>query len=67
MSNTTSKTIEITVTPTGDTIVQTKGFSGPGCRDASRFVEQALGERAGERLTAEFYDRHAVSEPLRQS
>ncbi len=52
MSN---KTIVITVSPKGETTVQTKGFTGPSCRDASRFVEQALGERTGEKLTQEFY------------
>jgi len=35
--------------------VQTKGFAGPSCREASRFVERALGEPAAERLTAEFH------------
>jgi hypothetical protein len=32
-----------------------KGFSGGECREASRFIEQALGQPAGEPLTAEFY------------
>ena len=49
------KTIEITVSPAGETTVQTKGFSGAECRDASRLVEQALGKSVGEKLTAEFY------------
>ena len=67
MSNTSnSKTIEITVSPAGETTVQTKGFTGPGCRDASRFVERALGERAGEQLTAEFYQSASVHQPARQ-
>jgi hypothetical protein len=45
------KTIEITVSPTGETTVQTKGFTGSACQDASKFIEQALGERSGEQLT----------------
>ncbi len=49
------KTIEITVTPAGETRVETKGFSGPECREASRFLEQALGCRLGETLTAEYH------------
>ena len=62
MSNTTStrQVIEITVSPAGEAVVQTKGFAGPSCRDASRFVEQALGERAAETLTAEFYQQPQV-------
>jgi hypothetical protein len=33
------KTIEITVSPTGQTSVETKGFSGAECRQASEFIE----------------------------
>ena len=51
----TTKTIEIIVSTAGEATVQTKGYSGSACRDASRFIEQALGERAGEQLTAEFH------------
>jgi hypothetical protein len=49
------KTIEIIVSPKGETTVQTKGFTGGDCREASKFVEQALGRRTGERLTSEFH------------
>ena len=49
------KLIEITVSPTGQTNVQTMGFVGGECRDASRFVEEALGQRVSESLTAEFH------------
>ena len=49
------KTIEITVTPTGQTTVETKGFTGGECRQASQFIEAALGHRTNERLTNEFY------------
>ena len=51
------KTIEITVDTKGQVVVQTKGFAGASCRDASRFVEQALGERTAETLTAEFHQQ----------
>lgn len=49
------KAIEIVVSPKGETSVQTKGFSGAACREASKFIEQALGQQTGETLTAEFY------------
>ncbi len=49
------KTIEILVTPDGKTTVRTAGFHGSSCREASRFIEQAIGETRSERLTAEFY------------
>lgn len=57
-----SQSIEITVSPAGEVTVQTKGFAGPGCREASRFIEQALGEKTAEQLTGEF----CQSEPARQ-
>jgi hypothetical protein len=47
--------IEIIVSPTGQTSVQTKGFTGSSCQDASRFIEQALGQRTSEQLMPEFY------------
>jgi hypothetical protein len=56
------KTIEIIVTGDGKTSVQTKGFSGASCRDASRFIEQAMGKVAEDRLTAEFYQTESVRE-----
>ena len=63
-----SKVIEITIGPKGETTVQTKGFTGSECRDASRFVEQALGQRTAERLTAEFYQQgQQTGRDLRQS
>jgi len=52
------KQIEILVTPTGQTTVETKGFAGAECRDASRFIERAPGKTSKERLTAEFYQQH---------
>ena len=52
-----NRTIEIVVTPTGQTQVQTKGFVGSECRQASQFIEQALGKRTHEELTAEFHQQ----------
>ena len=50
-----NKRIEIVVDSKGSTTVETKGFAGSECVEASRFVEQALGQKASERTTAEFY------------
>ncbi len=52
-----SKVIEIIVSPKGETRVETKGFAGNECQQASEFIEQALGQRSGEQLTAEFYQQ----------
>lgn len=54
-----SQTIEILVTPDGTTTVQTRGFAGSSCREASKFLEEALGQRASERLTGEFHQAHS--------
>ena len=61
------KTIEITVDAQGRVVVETKGFVGGSCRDASRFVEEALGARTSERTTAEFYHDEQSRQDLRQS
>jgi Protein of unknown function (DUF2997) len=61
------KTITITVSPTGQTRVVTSGFSGGECREASRFVERALGTRSAEALTAEFHQGLRSDQELRQS
>jgi hypothetical protein len=57
------RTIDIIVSPEGKSTVQTKGVRGASCRDASRFLEQALGNRINEQVTAEFHQ----SEPAQQS
>lgn len=49
------RTIEILIRPNGETRVETKGFSGSDCRDASRLLESALGKRRTETLTNEFF------------
>lgn len=61
-----NRIIEIIVSPAGETSVQTKGFAGPSCREASRFIEQALGRQIGESLTAEFHQATSAEEHLRQ-
>ncbi len=61
------KTIKITVDARGETKVETRGFTGGECRDASRFVEHALGTRAAEALTAEFHQGQQSDQERRQS
>jgi hypothetical protein len=64
MNATLMKTIEIIVSPRGKTSVQTKGFAGSSCRDASKFIEEALGQRTGEQLTAEFHQQAATGQQV---
>jgi hypothetical protein len=62
------RTIEITVDAKGQTKVETTGFTGSSCRDASRFLEQALGRSKSETLTAAFYQQQAIEQQdLKQS
>ena len=51
------KTIEITVSLQGEVKVQTKGFAGSSCQEASRLIEQALGTKVSEQMTPEFYQQ----------
>jgi hypothetical protein len=60
------RTIELTVSPEGKTTVQTKGFAGSSCRDASEFLEKALGQQTGEQLTAEFHQRQSTEAEQQQ-
>lgn len=62
----TSKTIEITVDPAGGVSVKTNGFTGSTCKDASRFIEQALGQAGTEKLLPEYFQQAGVSDRIRQ-
>ena len=61
-----SKTIEITVGPNGESRVETKGFAGAECQQASRFIEQSLGKRTGEQFTPEFYATESQQQRLQE-
>jgi hypothetical protein len=58
--------IEIVVSSRGETRLQTKGFAGAACREASKFIEDGLGQRAGEELTSEFHQTQSVAHNTRQ-
>ena len=61
-----SKIIEIVVAPTGETQIQTRGFVGSECRQASQFIEDALGRRTHEQLTAEFHQQTSEQQSNQQ-
>jgi hypothetical protein len=50
-----TKIIKVTVSPKGETKLETVGFSGSECQNASRDFERALGVSTGEQLTSEYY------------
>lgn len=58
--------IEVLISPQGETTVQTKGYSGGDCLQASKFLEQALGVVSRETKTAEFFSQAAAEQQLRQ-
>ena len=49
------KIIEVIVSPQGETKIETRGYAGASCKQASEFLERALGIKQSEKLTAEFY------------
>jgi hypothetical protein len=61
------KVIRVIVGPKGETKVETSGFSGGECREASRFLEEDLGQASGEQLTAEYYQSQAAEQQIQQS
>ena len=63
---TSTKTIEITVSPQGATSIRTTGFTGSSCRDATKAIEKAMGATSKESLLPEFHAGTQASERLRQ-
>ena len=61
------KIIEVIVDTKGQSKVETRGFTGGECREASKFIEQALGQRFEEKLTADFYQAQSSEQQLKQS
>ncbi|MFO0865668.1 MAG: DUF2997 domain-containing protein [Gemmataceae bacterium] len=61
-----SRFMEIIVSPQGETTLQTKGFQGPECLEASRFLERALGIGVQERKTAEFFAQASQQQTQQQ-
>ncbi len=61
-----TKIIEVIVRPDGSSQLETKGFGGRECQQASAFIEETLGARSHEWLTSEFYqplyDPHRLRE-----
>jgi hypothetical protein len=61
-----ARIIEVTVSATGESTIQTKGYSGDACLNASRFLEQALGIASSDRKTTEFYQSAQSEQHIRQ-
>ena len=63
---TSPRIIEVIISPTGESRVETIGFAGASCREASQFLETALGQRVGEQLTSDFYAEATTEQRLRE-
>ena len=61
-----ARLIEVTVSPAGETTVQTKGYTGGDCLQASKWLEEALGLVAGEQKTTEFYQDQTNQQQVQQ-
>lgn len=61
-----NKTIEIIVAPNGQTRVETKGFVGGDCREASQFIERAMGKQTDELLKSEFYQVSNLNQQVKE-
>ena len=58
--------IEVVVATDGSSRIETKGFTGGQCRQASEQLERALGLRTAESLTAEFHQSQSATGQLRE-
>jgi hypothetical protein len=58
--------IEVTVSPTGEATVQTRGYAGADCLQASKFLEQALGVTTAEGKTAEYHQTAPAQQQVQQ-
>lgn len=61
-----ARIIEIIVSPKGEVTLQTKGYAGSDCIQASKFLEQALGVTATEQKTIEYFNTQNAGQHVRQ-
>jgi hypothetical protein len=59
-----ARIIEITVSSKGETFVQTKGFTGADCLQASKWLEQALGVSVADAKTMEYFQSTATEQQI---
>ncbi|HXJ55421.1 MAG TPA: DUF2997 domain-containing protein [Verrucomicrobiae bacterium] len=52
--------INVTINPDGTVEVAPSGFKGKKCKDATKFLEDALGMTGDGKKTAEYYETESV-------
>ena len=60
------KSIQVIIDTNGHTRIETQGFAGAACRQASKGLEEALGIVESDRPTAELYQQAKEKEAARQ-
>jgi hypothetical protein len=58
--------IEVIVSPSGEVSIQTKGYTGSSCQQASLFLEQALGVTTSEKKTSEYFESETTQQHVQQ-
>jgi hypothetical protein len=53
------KKIRVTVSPGGKVEAEAEGFKGASCKEATEFLERALGKPSGESLKPEYFEQEA--------
>ena len=61
-----TKTIEVIISPQGEAKIETRGFVGSSCQQASQFLEQALGTKVADMPTTEFYQTQPQGQTIQQ-
>jgi hypothetical protein len=61
-----ARVLEVTVSPTGETTVQTRGYAGADCLQASKWLEQALGVVGTDHKMAEYYQSMPADQHVQQ-
>lgn len=60
------KFIQIVIDANGQTHIETRGFIGPSCREASKRLEEALGIVESDRPTSELYQQATAEQATEQ-
>ncbi len=51
-----TRNITVIVSPEGKTKIETSGYSGSSCQEASKFLEELLGNIDAEQLKPEYFE-----------
>ncbi len=59
------RTIEITVSPSGELSIDAVGFKGADCEQTTKFLEEALGMQAQKIRKPEYHQQHIAKHQQR--